>query len=326
MNLANNSGMEIKKTYIYGNSQILAQHNGAPATNNKFFYLHDRLGSVRLVINSAGDVNNTYTYSAFGEMFPTETTESISNPFKFSGQFYDVETNEYYLRNRQYEPILMRFTSIDPADGKFENPLSLHKYLYCFNNPINLIDPAGLDAYLFLDPYGGPEFKYGNTTIYDGSDLGHVSVGVDDVRLNHSGEVITRSAAFGKLVPEDKETTGTSLESAISQNTKDYNIYVTFKNKPSSKYSGSTSDYLIGLYLTLGYKPSGYPYCSTYSKAALAYGEYDMGDWAGITPTKLMSAAIERAIFKGDKNIEVSRNAVLWYFTEAKREEWLNGE
>jgi hypothetical protein len=40
------------KTYVYANSQILAQHNGnynAP----RFFYLHDRLGSVRLVINSA---------------------------------------------------------------------------------------------------------------------------------------------------------------------------------------------------------------------------------------------------------------------------------
>jgi hypothetical protein len=34
---------DITKTYIYANSQILAQHNGPPVTNNKFFCLHDRL-------------------------------------------------------------------------------------------------------------------------------------------------------------------------------------------------------------------------------------------------------------------------------------------
>jgi hypothetical protein len=57
----------IMKTYVYADSQILMQHAGAPATNNKYFYLHDRLGSIRLVINSAGDVNNTYIYKPFGD-------------------------------------------------------------------------------------------------------------------------------------------------------------------------------------------------------------------------------------------------------------------
>jgi RHS repeat-associated protein len=138
-----NSGMEIKKTYIYANSQILAQHNGS-YNAPRYFYLHDRLGSVRLVINSAGDVNNTYTYNPFGEMFPTECNEAVSNPFKFSGQFFDDEIGQYYLRARQYDPYIGRFTSRDPIDGKFEEPLTFHKYLYCTNNPINFIDPQGL--------------------------------------------------------------------------------------------------------------------------------------------------------------------------------------
>jgi len=62
----------IQKTYIYANGEILAQHNGAPATSNKYFYLHDRLGSVREVIDSAGSVKNFYTYNPFGEVFATE--------------------------------------------------------------------------------------------------------------------------------------------------------------------------------------------------------------------------------------------------------------
>jgi RHS repeat-associated protein len=134
--------MEVRKTYIYADSQILAQHNGSYSAP-RYFYLHDRLGSVRLLIDTAGVVKNSYTYNAFGESFPTECNEAVSNPFKFSGQFFDDETGEYYLRNRQYEPVLMRFTSIDPADGKFDEPMTLHKYLYCGNNPINRIEPAG---------------------------------------------------------------------------------------------------------------------------------------------------------------------------------------
>lgn len=43
-----------------------------------------------------------------------------------------------------YDPPLMRFTSRYPVFGKFEEPMTLHKYLYCLNDPINKIDPTGL--------------------------------------------------------------------------------------------------------------------------------------------------------------------------------------
>jgi len=47
----------IMKTYIYGNSEVLAQHEG-DASADRYFYLHDRLGSVRLVIDDEGAVQN----------------------------------------------------------------------------------------------------------------------------------------------------------------------------------------------------------------------------------------------------------------------------
>jgi len=57
----------------------------------------DRLGSMRLVIDDNGDVKNLYTYNPFGELFAAETTENVSNPFKFTGQWFDDEIEEYYL-------------------------------------------------------------------------------------------------------------------------------------------------------------------------------------------------------------------------------------
>jgi len=117
------------------------QHNGNH-TAEKYFYLHDRLGSVRQIIDQDGLVVNYYTFDAFGNI--REYSGTLSNPFMFTGQFYDSEIGQYYLRARQYDPALFRFTSRDPVFGQFEEPMTLHKYLYCGNEPVNRNDPAGL--------------------------------------------------------------------------------------------------------------------------------------------------------------------------------------
>jgi RHS repeat-associated protein len=79
-------------------------------------------------------------------MIAAESAETVSNPFKFTGQWFDSENDEYYLRNRQYDPMLMRLTGRDsaPIMGKFGNPLTSHRYLYCSNDSINKVDPLGL--------------------------------------------------------------------------------------------------------------------------------------------------------------------------------------
>jgi len=110
-----------------------------------YFYLHDRLGSVRQIIDTSGNVKNRYTYRPFGESYDDEgeVEETITNPFKFTGQYFDAEIDEYYLRARQYDPHIGRFTSRDPVFGKSKEPMTLHVYLYCLNNPINRTDLTG---------------------------------------------------------------------------------------------------------------------------------------------------------------------------------------
>lgn len=61
----------------------------------------------------------------------------------FTGQYYDSEIDQYYLRARQYDPLLARFTARDPVLGKFKEPLTLHTYLYCLNDPVNCSDASG---------------------------------------------------------------------------------------------------------------------------------------------------------------------------------------
>jgi len=110
--------------------------------HDRHFYVHDRLGSVRQVIRG-WCLTNSYTYGPFSEMIAADCNEDIENPFKFTGQFYDSEIGQYYLRARQYDPQLMRFSGRDPIDGSYEEPMTLHKYMYCLNDPIDYVDPTG---------------------------------------------------------------------------------------------------------------------------------------------------------------------------------------
>ncbi|MFA5422560.1 MAG: RHS repeat-associated core domain-containing protein [Phycisphaerae bacterium] len=121
--------------------------------NDIYFYIHDRLGSVRLVVDALGDVLNRYTYDPTGLAFPEETYEAVYNPFLFTGQWFDPEIQQYYLRARMYDPRLGVFTSRDPVMGKFQEPLTLHTYLYCINNPINMIDITGGWAVYFTGTF-----------------------------------------------------------------------------------------------------------------------------------------------------------------------------
>ena len=141
----------LEKSYYHLGAQIIAQQ-GAEAESELYYYVHDRLGSVREVIDTSMLTINQYCYDSFGRMYEPECFEAtdsgtgeliLENPFKYAGQYFDEEIGQYYVRARQYDPVMRRFTGRDPNRGSFEQTMSLHRYLYCWNNPINLVDLNG---------------------------------------------------------------------------------------------------------------------------------------------------------------------------------------
>ena len=78
------------KTYLYVHGQVVAQHDGR-YDDDIYFYLHDRLGSVRQVIDADADVTNRYVYQPWGTIFSAEAEQTVDNPFMFTGQYFDEE-------------------------------------------------------------------------------------------------------------------------------------------------------------------------------------------------------------------------------------------
>ena len=70
-------------------------------------------------------------------------TETIDNPYKYVGYYYDKETDNYYLMSRYYNPEIARFISEDIYRGELNDPLSLNRYVYVNNNPMIYRDPNG---------------------------------------------------------------------------------------------------------------------------------------------------------------------------------------
>ncbi len=61
----------------------------------------------------------------------------------YAGEHFDTNAQMYYNRARWYNPLNGLFNRVDPYAGNTQDPQSLHKYIYCHNNPINGIDPSG---------------------------------------------------------------------------------------------------------------------------------------------------------------------------------------
>ena len=83
----------------------------------------------------------TYFYDAFGTT--VTSTGTTTNFYRFAGEQFDSNLGFYYQRARYLNQNLGRFMSRDSFEGNQNDPLSLHRYQYTANNPVDKIDPSG---------------------------------------------------------------------------------------------------------------------------------------------------------------------------------------
>ena len=127
---------ETGKTYFFGMS-----YHGFATSEEEYLYFTNSHGDVTRVLGGDRTTVAAYDYDEFGNL--TYEDSSIENDVLYSGEFYDSESKNYYLRARYYDPSIGRFTQQDTFLGVYDNPLSLNRYTYCHNNPIMFVDPSG---------------------------------------------------------------------------------------------------------------------------------------------------------------------------------------
>ena len=125
------AGGNIKARYLRG-INLVAQQIG----NFLYYYLYNMRGDVVQHVDENSNSMYKYEYDAFGN--ERNPNSNDPNPFRYCGEYWDLSSDTYYLRARNYDPAIGRFTQPDPIkDG-------INWYVYCDNNPVMRIDPSGL--------------------------------------------------------------------------------------------------------------------------------------------------------------------------------------
>jgi RHS repeat-associated protein len=152
------SGSEVSnRRFVWCGDEICQERTAAGAVSKRFFsqgvkvetgpntgsyyYTRDHLGSVRELTDSTGAVRARYSYDPFGRR--TKTTGDLDAEFGFAGMFVASESGTSLTKFRGYDEALGRWLSRDPL-YRAEILEGANLYAYVGNNPVNAIDPLGL--------------------------------------------------------------------------------------------------------------------------------------------------------------------------------------
>jgi RHS repeat-associated protein len=135
------------RSNVYLAGRLLAALTPPAAQNQadaKRYHHPDRLGT-RLVTNAADNTVGEQVSLPFGVALRAESTVAV-NP-RFTSYDRSAATGLDYAVNRFYDPEYGRFTQIDPLGMEAADPSApqtMNLYAYVRNDPINAVDPAGL--------------------------------------------------------------------------------------------------------------------------------------------------------------------------------------
>ncbi|MGJ5176511.1 RHS repeat-associated core domain-containing protein [Bradyrhizobium oligotrophicum] len=122
---------------------------GGVATSSTRYLHQDHLGSVAVITNENGVVQERLSYDAWGKRRfangTDDTAGSISSQTTrgFTGEEQLSVTGLVHLNGRIYDPILARMTSADPVVSRPSSTQGWNRYAYTSNMPLKRVDSSG---------------------------------------------------------------------------------------------------------------------------------------------------------------------------------------
>lgn len=136
------SGVQSTAKYIFANGTRIALVTDGNDVN---YFLTDHLGSTTIITDAAGNIVDEREYTPYGMARKPQAGQqagAVTN-YLFTGQELDPETGLYNYNARLYDPVIGVFITPDIYIPDPAFPISFNRYAYCYNNPINSIDPDG---------------------------------------------------------------------------------------------------------------------------------------------------------------------------------------
>ena len=148
-----------------------------------------------VVADASGSVVQRNHFYPFGLSF-ADNENPETQPYKFNGKELDLfhGLNWYGYLARGMDPAAGRFTAIDPLCEKY---FALSPYVFCANNPVNYIDPDGMDWFRTKDNsvQYDPNIKK-NSKLEDG----YTYLGETYQITDNNGNILENYRADGSIV------------------------------------------------------------------------------------------------------------------------------
>jgi RHS repeat-associated protein len=121
--------------------------------SNAVSWVHqDPVTKSQRVTNSSGTVTSTVDLDPWGGETSRSSNQSFQ-PHRYTSYERDGNGSDEAMM-RRYAGKWHRFTQPDPYDGAYDvtDPQSFNRYAYVQNDPVNFVDPSGLDPQDPLHP------------------------------------------------------------------------------------------------------------------------------------------------------------------------------
>jgi RHS repeat-associated protein len=223
-----------------------------PRISTQYFRHGDYLGSKRIVTDING--NSVYTTQSlpFGDGLTTTGTPGSKDDSSdyFTDQPYDFLSNLTEFPARNYSTQMGRWMHTDPAglaSADPGNPQTWNRYAYALNNPVNAIDPFGLDCVYLNDDgsvsgtmSGDGPCEGDNAFFFDGT------VDPNSLAVDNNGNVV--ASVNGQLQCSGDSGCGVyaSLTSITVNGGSAPQVNLLFSGLPPSAFSPMTPTATIG--------------------------------------------------------------------------------